>query len=75
MIVYCTGGGLGWIIGSINQVLSWRWTFRILGIASMVLLPVVMLALWEPKSMTEQRKARRKGKRQYSIKVGRVVRE
>ena len=55
--------------GAINVVLDWRWTFRILGIAGLVLVPLVVLALWEPRAIREKRKARQKGKRAYSIKV------
>jgi len=62
------GGGLGWMTGAINVVLDWRWTFRILGIAGLVLVPLVVLALWEPRAIREKRKARQKGKRAYSIK-------
>lgn len=62
------GGGLGWMIGAINDVLSWRWTFHILGIAGLCLVPLAALALWEPKEVKKKRKARRKGKASYSIK-------
>lgn len=56
--------------GAINVALDWRWTFRILGIAGLVIVPVVMLALWEPKTIREKRKSRQKGKAVYTIKVG-----
>ena len=55
--------------GAINAKLNWRWTFRMLGIAGLAMVPVAMLALWEPKRVREKRKARRKGKPRYSIKV------
>ena len=58
------------MIGAINDVLSWRWTFHILGIAGLCLVPLAALALWEPKEVKKKRKARRKGKASYSIKVG-----
>ena len=56
--------------GAINVVLDWRWTFRILGIAGLVVAPVALLALWEPRSIREKRKMRQKGKTVYTIKVG-----
>lgn len=40
-----------------------------LGIAGLAMVPVAMIALWEPKRVREKRKARRKGKPSYSIKV------
>ena len=56
--------------GAINVALDWRWTFRILGIAGLVIVPVVMVALWEPRTIREKRKSRQKGKAVYTIKVG-----
>ena len=58
------------MIGAINDVLDWRWTFRILGMAGLVMVPVATLALWEPHDVWMKRKARQKGKASYSIKVG-----
>lgn len=63
------GGAFGWMAGAINVALNWRWTFRTLGIAGMALLPLAVLALWEPRAVKTRRLARRKGKRTYSIKV------
>lgn len=57
------------MIGAVNDVLSWRWTFHILGIAGLVFVPVTTLAMWEPASVRNNRKARRRGKESYSIKV------
>lgn len=57
--------------GAITGVLDWRWTFRILGIAGMVLLPLAMLAMWEPKRIREKRKKRLKGKSYYTVWVRR----
>ena len=68
-LLSCTGGGLGWMIGAINDVLSWRWTFRILGIVGLSLVPLAALALWEPKEVKRKRKLRQKGKASYTIKV------
>lgn len=65
-----TGGGLGWMIGAVNDALSWRWTFHILGIAGLVLVPVASLAVWEPASVRNSRKERWSEKPSYSIKVG-----
>lgn len=64
-----TGGGFGWMSGAINTTLNWRWTFRTLGIAGLICVPIALIALWEPKRVKENRKARRKGKHYYSIKV------
>ena len=69
ILMYTTGGGLGWMIGAVNDALSWRWTFHILGIAGLVMVPMAMLAMWEPSSVRNSRKARRNGKPSYSIKV------
>ena len=56
VILTCsTGGGLGWMIGAINDVLDWRWTFRILGMAGRVMVPVATLALWEPHDVWMKR--------------------
>lgn len=62
------GGALGWMSGALNVVLDWRWTFRILGMAGLVMAPITIIALWEPKTVRERRLKRRKGKRVYSIK-------
>ena len=67
---HTTGGGFGWMAGAINVALNWRWTFRVLGIGGLVLVPVAAIALWEPKVVQEQRKVRQEGKASYSIKVG-----
>ena len=71
MILYdvTAGGALGWMIARINEVLRWRWTFRILGIAGFVTVPVAIVALWEPKSVREKRKERQSGKKEYTICV------
>ena len=57
------------MIGAVNDALSWRWTFHILGIAGLVMVPVALLAMWEPESVRSSRKARQSGKVSYSIKV------
>ena len=64
-----TGGGLGWMMGAVSSPLSWRWTFHILGIAGLALIPLTALSMWEPASVRASRQARRKGKTTYSIKV------
>ena len=61
------------MIGSINNVLSWRWMFRILGIAGFVITPLAILVLYEPKSVHEKRISRISGKRTYSILVSPFV--
>lgn len=63
------------MIGAVNDSLNWRWTFHILGIAGLVLVPVASLAMWEPASVRNSRKKRRSGKSSYSIKVGEGGRE
>ena len=65
-----SGGGFGWMSGAINVALNWRWTFRVLGVGGLVLVPLAAIALWEPKAVREQRIARQEGKTSYSIKVG-----
>ena len=65
-----TGGGLGWMIGAVNDLLSWRWIFHILGIAGLCLVPLATLAMWEPGHVRRSRKSRQQGKSSYSIKVG-----
>ena len=55
--------------GAINNILEWRWTFRLLGIAGYVFLPLAGLAIWEPKQIRERRKERIKGKKTYTIWV------
>ena len=57
------------MIAYINGVLSWRWTFIILGIAGFAILPSAGLALWEPKAVRKKRQERRQGKKTYSILV------
>ena len=59
--------------GAINEALNWRWTFRVLGVLGLVLVPLGAIALWEPKAVRDQRQARQEGKTSYSIKVGRGV--
>ena len=63
------GGALGWMSGVVNLALSWRWTFHILGIAGLVMTPVTMMAVYEPKIVRIKRKERMKGKSTYSILV------
>ena len=64
------------MISYINDILGWRWTFRILGSAGCFMVPIAVIALWEPKSVREKRISRMKGKRAYSILVsGYCVRE
>eukprot|EP00731_Ephydatia_muelleri_P015741 Em0009g165a len=62
------GGGFGWMSGAINVALNWRWTFRVLGVVGLVLVPLGAVALWEPRAVQEQRRARQEGKTSYSIK-------
>ena len=69
VLIVRAGGGLGWMSGALNVILDWRWTFRILGIAGMVLAPITFIALWEPNTVRNRRLERRKGKKVYSIKV------
>ena len=52
-----------------NLALSWRWTFHILGIAGLIMTPITMLAVYEPKAVRNARKERMKGKSGYSIMV------
>jgi MFS family permease len=61
------GGSFGWMSGAINHVLDWRWTFILLGIVGLAMIPLAMMALWEPKDIREKRKERIKGKSQYTI--------
>ena len=53
----------------VNLALSWRWTFRILGIAGLVMTPITMMAVYEPKAVRLNRKERMSGKSAYSILV------
>ena len=81
--IYCTlplstcvttsGGSFGWMSGAINSELDWRWTFRLLGIAGIAMLPLAMLALWEPKKVREKRKQRIRGKSSYTVWVSLAV--
>ena len=57
------------MIGAVNDALNWRWTFHILGIAGLSLVPLVTVALWEPAEVRSKRKERQKGKSSYTIKV------
>ena len=52
-----------------NLALSWRWTFHILGIAGLVMTPVAIMAVYEPKTVRLKRKERMKGKATYTIWV------
>lgn len=63
------GGALGWMSGVVNLALSWRWTFHILGIAGLVMTPITMMAVYEPKTVRINRKERMSGKSAYSILV------
>ena len=63
------GGALGWMSGVVNLALSWRWTFHILGIAGLVMTPIAIMAVYEPKTVRVARKERMKGKSGYSILV------
>ena len=65
----CVGGALGWMSGVVNLALSWRWTFHILGIAGLVMTPVAVMAVYEPKTVRLKRKERMKGKATYTIWV------
>ncbi|CAI8021136.1 Protein spinster [Geodia barretti] len=62
------GGGLGWMMGAVSHPLNWRWTFHILGIAGLVMVPLAVLSMWEPASVKASREARRRGKTSYSIR-------
>ena len=64
-----SGGALGWMSGVVNLVLSWRWTFHILGIAGLLMTPVTMMAVYEPKAVRTKRRERMKGKSTYTILV------
>ena len=68
-IYLCTGGALGWMSGVVNLALSWRWTFHILGIAGLVMTPVAIMAVYEPKTVRLKRRERMKGKQAYTILV------
>lgn len=61
------------MIAYVNEVLSWRWTFIILGISGFVVTPLAAIALWEPRTVREKRKERRRGKKNYSILVSYVT--
>ena len=73
IIIIVIGGGFGWMSGAINSVLDWRWTFRLLGIAGLCVLPMAAMALYEPKSIKQRRLKRMKGKKVYSIWVRETV--
>ena len=64
---------MGWMIAYINGVLSWRWTFIILGIAGFAIFPSAAIALWEPKAVRRKRQERRQGKKTSSIWVSFVI--
>ena len=55
--------------GVVNLALSWRWTFHILGIAGLVMTPVAIMAVYEPKTVRLKRRERMKGKQAYTILV------
>jgi MFS family permease len=57
------------MISFVNEVLSWRWTFIILGIAGFAMTPLAILAMWEPRVVREKRMDRRGGKKSYSLMV------
>ena len=67
--IISAGGALGWMSGVVNLALSWRWTFHILGIAGLVMTPVAIMAVYEPKTVRLKRKERMKGKATYTILV------
>ena len=67
--IISAGGALGWMSGVVNLALSWRWTFHILGIAGLVMTPVAVMAVYEPKTVRLKRKERMKGKTTYTILV------
>ena len=69
---HIVGGALGWMSGRVNLALSWRWTFHILGIAGLSLTPLVIMAVYEPKSVRSKRKERMIGKATYTILVRKV---
>ena len=57
------------MMGAVSNPLNWRWTFHILGIMGLAMVPLAALSMWEPASVKASRKARQTGKTSYSIKV------
>lgn len=70
--VLLQGGAIGYFCGLLNTNLNWRWTFRILGIAGLSIIPLSMIILYEPRAIRESRKQRRHGRSSYSIKVSSI---
>ena len=68
----CLGGGIGYFSGLLNTNLNWRWTFRILGILGLAVVPFSMIILYEPRAIRESRKQRQQGKSSYSIVVSNI---
>ena len=66
------GGGIGYFCGLLNTNVNWRWTFRILGIAGLSIVPLSMIILYEPRRIRESRRQRRQGRSSYSILVSSV---
>lgn len=62
------------MIAYVNEVLSWRWTFIILGISGFTITPLAVVALWEPRNVRLKRMERRSGKQHYSILVSAYLR-
>ena len=72
LLVHCCddiGGAIGFFCGLLNTTLNWRWTFRILGIAGLCVVPLSIFILYEPRVIRENRKQRRRGRTSYSILV------
>ena len=71
--VYVLGGAIGYFCGLLNTTLNWRWTFRILGIAGLTVVPLSIFILYEPRVIRENRRQRRRGRSSYSILVSFVM--
>ena len=67
--ILLSGGGIGYFSGLLNTNLNWRWTFRILGIAGLSIIPFSIIILYEPRRVRESRRQHRHGKPSYSVKV------
>ena len=63
------GGAIGYLCGALNSALDWRWTFRILGIAGLTMVPVAVVMVWEPKHVRERRKRRKAKKKRITVGV------